>query len=75
METDMTIQEARSSIAREIVVLPAPDGEESTNINPRRWILKSSSKTLLHVLRLFPKLIYHRFHFQPYPCQLFAGRF
>src|SRR3990170_6863073 len=35
-ETDMLRLASRSSSRREIVVLPAPDGDDSTSINPRR---------------------------------------
>ena len=48
-----------------MVDLPAPDGEDNTNIKPRRLI----SVTLkifcsLHILNLFTNLIDHRFQAQ-----------
>ena len=48
---------SRSKIALDIVVLPAPDGDDKTNIKPRLWIVRSSSTSLLHVLSLFSNLI------------------
>jgi hypothetical protein len=36
-ETDSTMSRSSPSSLRAIVVLPAPEGEESTNISPRRF--------------------------------------
>ena len=38
-ETDSSIDLSTSSSMRDSVVLPAPDGDDSTSINPRRAIL------------------------------------
>src|SRR4051794_22894641 len=50
----MVIEQSLSSSLRERVVLPAPDGEDSTSISPRRWILS------FDILGLFAELVDNR---------------
>ena len=47
---------ALSMIALDIVVLPAPDGEDKTYFYFRLWFVRSLSTSLLHVLSLFSNL-------------------
>src|SRR5438105_15876100 len=44
--------ESLSSRWRDRVVLPAPDGEDSTSINPRRWMVGASAS--FDILDLLP---------------------
>ena len=55
--------------SRDSVVLPAPDGDDSTNINPRRAIAPSSCRPaaailLLQVLHLLAELLDHVLHLE-----------
>ena len=75
-ETDMVRSEFRSRRAREMVDLPAPDGEDNTNIKPRRFIfVPLTIFCSLHILNLFTDLIDHRFQGQSHPSQLDIGGF
>jgi hypothetical protein len=54
---------------RDSVVFPAPDGEDNTNISPRRAIIGVSERFLaisvsLQVLHLLAELLDHAFEFK-----------
>jgi len=59
--TDIESSTLRSdrNYKRDKVVFPAPDGEDSTNIRPRRamlWWVRRACAMLFYVLNLFAKL-------------------
>ena len=61
-EMDMIKSGLRFKSAREMVDLPAPDGEDKTNINPRRLIPVSLTLFfLLNILNLLTHLVDGRF--------------
>ena len=75
-EIDIVKSGFRSRRAREIVDLPAPDGEDNTNIKPRRFIsVPLTTFCSLHILNLFTDLIDHRFQGQSHPGHLDIGGF
>src|ERR1700746_3989754 len=64
----------RSISRRDSVVLPAPEGEDSTNIKPRRSppsepclraAMFAPDLASLQVLHLFAELLDHAFHLEP----------
>lgn len=55
---------SRASNCLDSVVLPAPEGDDSTNSSPRR-AMPDDVATLLNVLHLLAKLIDHGFELQP----------
>src|SRR5580698_5037436 len=57
-ETESVMSLSLSSKRRDSVVLPAPDGEDSTSISPRRLIS-------LDILRLLAELVDHGLERQP----------
>src|SRR5436853_747127 len=67
-----------SSSAREMVDLPAPDGDDSTSIRPRRAIIGSVMTCpvpLLDILDLLAELINRRFEAEADPGQAGVRRF
>ena len=75
-EMDMIKSGLRFKRAREMVDLPAPDGEDNTNINPRRlipvWLTLFIS---LNVLNLLTHLVDCGFQGQSNTGQLHIGGF
>ena len=53
------------------MVLPAPDGDERTSINPRRSIC---AVFLFNVLHLLPHAVYNRLKRQPFSCNIGSAR-
>ena len=75
-EMDMVKSGFRSRRAREMVDLPAPDGEDNTNINPRRLIPVFLTLFFsLNVLNLLTHLVDCGFQGQSNPSQLDIGGF
>ena len=68
-ETDSSMPRSAVSSMRDSVVLPAPDGDDSTSIRPRRAIrlafAPSRAIALLQVLHLLAELLDHGLELQP----------
>src|SRR3546814_19136419 len=70
---------SRSSSAREMEVLPAPDGDDSTSMRPRRRMsgppfVPSVTPSSLDVLDLLAEPLDGRLHGEADPGQLHVGR-
>jgi len=63
-DTDIVKSSCFANNAREIVDLPAPDGDDKTSIRPRRGISNGCETSLFNVLHLLSKLLYGCFHIQ-----------
>src|SRR5258706_4808718 len=74
-ETDIEMTGSLSNKRRAKVDLPAPDGEDTTSINPRRAMAVPILNPLFDVLHLLAKLVDHRLQRQSDMGELNVGGF
>src|SRR5258706_10501936 len=74
-ETDIEMTGSLSNKRRAKVDLPAPDGEDTTSINPRRAMAVPILNPLFDVLHLLAKLVDHRLQRQSHMGELNVGGF
>src|SRR5690606_29642116 len=78
--TDITMLPSSASSRRDSVDLPAPEGEDSTNIKPRRTPEETTEgielqpSKLFNILNLFAELIDRRLEVKPDPVQIHGRR-